>query len=84
VTCSAVMRTKYVFDDFQQTYFVIESFENLLQTRRVTAISARSMNGLARPPISNLVNWLRMGPALGEEQDQTCYLDAVAHRMPRR
>jgi len=26
-----VMRTKYIIDDFQQTYFVIESFENLLQ-----------------------------------------------------
>ena len=24
------MRTKYVIDDFQQTYFVIESFERLL------------------------------------------------------
>ena len=24
------MRTKYAIDDFQQTYFVIESFENLL------------------------------------------------------
>lgn len=27
-----VMRTKYVIDDFQQTYFVIESFEALLDT----------------------------------------------------
>jgi phenylalanine-4-hydroxylase len=26
-----VMRTKYEIDDFQQTYFVIESFEKLLQ-----------------------------------------------------
>lgn len=26
-----VMRTKYVIDDFQQTYFVIDSFEKLLQ-----------------------------------------------------
>jgi phenylalanine-4-hydroxylase len=26
-----VMRTKYVIDDFQQTYFVIESFEKLLE-----------------------------------------------------
>jgi len=26
-----VMRTKYVIDDFQQTYFVIESFEQLLR-----------------------------------------------------
>jgi phenylalanine-4-hydroxylase len=26
-----VMRTKYVIDDFQQTYFVIDSFEELLQ-----------------------------------------------------
>jgi phenylalanine-4-hydroxylase len=25
-----VMRTKYVIDDFQQTYFVIDSFESLL------------------------------------------------------
>ena len=25
------MRTKYVIDDFQQTYFVIDSFEKLLQ-----------------------------------------------------
>jgi phenylalanine-4-hydroxylase len=25
-----VMRTKYAIDDFQQTYFVIESFEELL------------------------------------------------------
>jgi phenylalanine-4-hydroxylase len=25
-----VMRTKYVIDDFQQTYFVIDSFETLL------------------------------------------------------
>jgi phenylalanine-4-hydroxylase len=25
------MRTKYVIDDFQQTYFVIESFEALLE-----------------------------------------------------
>ncbi len=25
-----VMRTKYLIDDFQQTYFVIESFEKLL------------------------------------------------------
>jgi phenylalanine-4-hydroxylase len=25
-----VMRTKYIIDDFQQTYFVIESFEKLL------------------------------------------------------
>jgi phenylalanine-4-hydroxylase len=24
------MRTKYVIDDFQQTYFVIDSFETLL------------------------------------------------------
>jgi phenylalanine-4-hydroxylase len=24
------MRTKYVIDDFQQTYFVIDSFQNLL------------------------------------------------------
>jgi phenylalanine-4-hydroxylase len=24
------MRTKYIIDDFQQTYFVIESFEKLL------------------------------------------------------
>lgn len=27
-----VMRTKYIIDDFQQTYFVIESFETLLDT----------------------------------------------------
>nr|WP_070959249.1 phenylalanine 4-monooxygenase [Hyphomonas sp. Mor2] len=27
-----VMRTKYIIDDFQQTYFVIESFEDLLAT----------------------------------------------------
>ncbi|MEL6662037.1 MAG: phenylalanine 4-monooxygenase [Pseudomonadota bacterium] len=27
-----VMRTKYIIDDFQQTYFVIDSFENLLET----------------------------------------------------
>lgn len=26
-----VMRTKYIIDDFQQTYFVIDSFEELLQ-----------------------------------------------------
>jgi phenylalanine-4-hydroxylase len=26
-----VMRTKYIIDDFQQTYFVIDSFEKLLQ-----------------------------------------------------
>ena len=26
-----VMRTKYVINDFQQTYFVIESFERLLR-----------------------------------------------------
>ena len=26
-----VMRTKYIIDDFQQTYFVIESFEKLLK-----------------------------------------------------
>ncbi len=26
-----VMRTKYIIDDFQQTYFVIESFERLLE-----------------------------------------------------
>ncbi len=25
------MRTKYIISDFQQTYFVIESFEQLLQ-----------------------------------------------------
>ena len=25
------MRTKYIIDDFQQTYFVIESFEALLE-----------------------------------------------------
>jgi phenylalanine-4-hydroxylase len=25
-----VMRTKYIIDDFQQTYFVIDSFESLL------------------------------------------------------
>ncbi len=25
------MRTKYIIDDFQQTYFVIESFEKLLE-----------------------------------------------------
>lgn len=27
-----VMRTKYIIDDFQQTYFVINSFETLLET----------------------------------------------------
>lgn len=27
-----VMRTKYIIDDFQQTYFVINSFEDLLET----------------------------------------------------
>ena len=27
-----VMRTKYIIDDFQQTYFVIDSFEALLET----------------------------------------------------
>jgi len=27
-----VMRTKYIIDDFQQTYFVIDSFESLLST----------------------------------------------------
>lgn len=27
-----VMRTKYIIDDFQQTYFVINSFEELLET----------------------------------------------------
>lgn len=27
-----VMRTKYIIDDFQQTYFVIDSFEELLET----------------------------------------------------
>lgn len=27
-----VMRTKYIIDDFQQTYFVIDSFETLLET----------------------------------------------------
>jgi phenylalanine-4-hydroxylase len=27
---SRVMRTKYIIDDFQQTYFVIDSFESLL------------------------------------------------------
>ena len=26
-----VMRTKYIIDDFQQTYFVIEGFEQLLE-----------------------------------------------------
>ena len=26
-----VMRTKYIISDFQQTYFVIESFETLLR-----------------------------------------------------
>jgi phenylalanine-4-hydroxylase len=26
-----VMRTKYIIDDFQQTYFVIDSFERLLE-----------------------------------------------------
>jgi phenylalanine-4-hydroxylase len=26
-----VMRTKYLIDDFQQTYFVIDSFEQVLQ-----------------------------------------------------
>ncbi len=26
-----VMRTKYIIDDFQQTYFVIDSFETLLE-----------------------------------------------------
>lgn len=26
-----VMRTNYIIDDFQQTYFVIDSFETLLQ-----------------------------------------------------
>ena len=26
-----VMRTKYLIDDFQQTYFVIDSFEKLLE-----------------------------------------------------
>ena len=26
-----VMRTKYIIDDFQQTYFVIDSFEALLE-----------------------------------------------------
>ena len=26
-----VMRTKYIIDDFQQSYFVIDSFEKLLQ-----------------------------------------------------
>jgi len=26
------MRTKYIIDDFQQSYFVIDSFENLLET----------------------------------------------------
>lgn len=25
------MRTKYIIDDFQQTYFVIDSFEKLLE-----------------------------------------------------
>lgn len=28
---SRVMRTRYIIDDFQQTYFVIESFEDLLR-----------------------------------------------------
>ena len=27
-----VMRTKYIIDDFQQTYFIIDSFEELLET----------------------------------------------------
>ncbi|MEO0816859.1 MAG: phenylalanine 4-monooxygenase [Pseudomonadota bacterium] len=27
-----IMRTKYIIDDFQQTYFVIDSFESLLET----------------------------------------------------
>jgi phenylalanine-4-hydroxylase len=37
-----VMQTKYAIDDFQQTYFVIDSFEKLLEACR---ISVRSMNG---------------------------------------
>ena len=37
------MRTDYIIDDFQQTYFVIDSFEALLET--ATGISARSIGG---------------------------------------
>jgi phenylalanine-4-hydroxylase len=41
-----VMRTKYLIDDFQQTYFVIDSFEKLLEDcyRDFTPVYARLRN----------------------------------------
>ena len=41
-----VMRTDYRIDDFQQTYFVIDSFQSLLDA--ATGTSARSTRGSAR------------------------------------
>jgi phenylalanine-4-hydroxylase len=38
-----VMRTQYVIDDFQQTYFVIDSFETCC--KRVIGILAGCMSG---------------------------------------
>ena len=48
------MRTHYRIDDFQQAYFVIDSFENCWKT--ATAISGRSMRGSARPTTSRPTN----------------------------
>ena len=45
-----VMRTKYLIDDFQQTYFVIESFEKLLDDCYQDLL--RSISGSERQPTS--------------------------------
>ena len=43
ISLESVMRTKYIMDDFQQTYFVIDSFETCC--KRVIGILAGCMSG---------------------------------------
>ncbi len=47
-----VMRTEYRIDDFQETYFVIESFQQLLELARIdfSALYARLADGREHPP----------------------------------
>lgn len=51
-----VMRTEYRIDDFQQTYFVIDSFEDLLETTlQDFAPIYRHLNGADRIAIDDLI-----------------------------
>ena len=60
-----VMRTTYRIDDFQQNYFVIDSFEDLLDQTLTTDFGAALRRARRRAPISTS---MRFCPAIGSSR----------------